>query len=138
MNYEAITEPLKVGRDRLSRCLRIYTISGRILDLRRTGRPRKLTDEMQDFVEVRTTKTVRLWGLQPEQEITEKFRVPVNPSTISRKRIRFQFKHQPPRHIQHLEEHHKEARRQFCSRYMGFPSEMVARIWRRTWMQFGD
>jgi transposase len=88
MSYEAIAEHLKVRRDRISRRLRIYATLGQILDPRRTDCSPKLTDEIQDFVEVRTIQIARLSRLRLAQEITEKFDVTVNPSMINRKRIR--------------------------------------------------
>jgi transposase len=128
LNYDEIADRLKTGRDRISRCLHIYGTSGQIPAPRPMGRPPKLTDEIRDFIDVRTIQNARLSGFRLAHEIAEKYGVTVHPCTISRERAQLHFDYQPPRHIQDLNDDQKAARREFCAKYLQFPPEMLHKI----------
>jgi transposase len=118
---DAICSTLHTGEHRVSRTIRLFDETGQIPATRIGGRPRKVTDAILDFIDIRTLQAASLPSTRLGMEVKERFGVQLAKSTIVTARNKMGFHFQPPRHSQVLEPRHKEERREFCDRQLSQP-----------------
>jgi transposase len=118
LTREEIRAQLGCGTARIQRAINMWKEKHVIADPKPMGRPRKITEPIRTFIEVRTLQDARLAGTQLAHEIMGKFGVQVHPSTIVRMRNGLDFQYQPPRHVQALTEKQIADRITFCRKML--------------------
>jgi transposase len=118
---DAICDALCVGTHRVSRTIQIWNETGMIPAPRQGGRPRKLTEEILDYIDIRTLQTASIPSASLACELTGKFGVKLATSTVTSARKKLGFHFQPPRHTQLLRPEHIEARVEFCRDQLSQP-----------------
>jgi transposase len=116
-----ICATLHVGTHRVSRTIHLFEATGTIPSPRFGGRPRKVTDEILDYIDVRTLAAARLPSTRLAAEIRDKYGIPLSISTIVTRRREMGFRFRPPRHKQILRPEHLEARVAFCEEMLSQP-----------------
>jgi transposase len=120
-NRDAICSTLQTGEHRVSRTLKIFHETGTIPTPRVGGRPRKVTDDILDFIDVRTIQTASLSSGWLAKEVQQRFGVQLSKSTITGARGNLGFHFRPPRHCQRLRPEHIAARVAFCQEQLDQP-----------------
>jgi transposase len=98
---EEIRKKVKCVTVRIQRAIHNWKEQHAIPDPIPLGRPRKVTERINTFIEVRTLQEADLAGSGLVLEIINKFRVELHPNTIAKVRS---FEYQRPRHTQALTE----------------------------------
>jgi hypothetical protein len=82
------------------------------------GRPRKATERIKTFIDIRTLQEAGLVGSELVLEIINKFGVELHPSTLAKVRRGLSFEYQRPRQTQALTEPQMADRVEFCQKML--------------------
>jgi transposase len=111
---EEIRKEMKCGTTRIQRAIHNWKEQHAIPDPLPLARPRKVTERIKTFIEVRTLQEVGLAGPELVLEIINKFGVELHPSTVAKVRCGLSFEYQRPRHTQGLTEAQMADWVEFC------------------------
>jgi hypothetical protein len=87
------------------------------------GRPKKVTDKILDYIDVRTLGSARLSLSELTSEIHSRFKITITRVAISTIRHNLHFHYQPARHVQVLNPGQVEDRIRFCQEMQQRPPE---------------
>jgi transposase len=115
---EDIRKEVKCGTARIQRAIQNWKGQHTIPEPLPLGRPRKVTERITTFIEVRTLQEAPLAGSELVLEIINKFSVELHPSTGAKVRRGLSFEYQRPRHAEALTEAQMADRVEFCQKML--------------------
>jgi hypothetical protein len=92
------------------------------------GRKAKCTEDVRDFLEVRTIQEAQLGNAALAREISERFHKNLSPRTVDRVRKDLKFNFQRARHVQSLTEVHIQKRKEFCDLMLQWTDDALQTI----------
>jgi transposase len=105
-----------LGPNRVSEVLRFFQDNTTLPRIPPRGRPKKVTPEILDFINVRTLQSAHLSLADLPSEVRSQFGTTISGSIVSAIRTNLGFHYQPARHLQDLRGHQIEARVEFCQK----------------------
>jgi transposase len=114
-----------VGPNRVSRVFHYFQENQTLPPPRCRGRPKKVTQEILDFIDIRTLQEARLSLGELRAEIEQRFNTRFCNSTMRTIRSNLGFNYQPARHVQDLRDYQIEARTDFCRKMLQHPEEFA-------------
>jgi transposase len=110
----AICRLLHVGPNRVSHVLGFFCDNHHVPPSPQKGRPKKITDEILDYIDVHTLGSTRLSLSELTREIHSRFEITISRAAIGTIRHDLHFHYQVARHVQVLNPGQVEDRIQFC------------------------
>jgi transposase len=129
MLQEDIAAYLHTGIHRVSRTIKIFQETGSIPSALPRGPPRRLSNQIIDYVELQTLQDARLSGPALSRDVGNRFNAQFCSRTINRIRSRLKFRYQPPRHTQALTEIQIQDRLAFCRKMLDMRPESLDKIY---------
>ena len=117
-SQEQITKLLHVGNHRASGVIREFLQTGQIPQPRKRGRKPKITEEMKNFIEVKTLLDASLSSVSLATEVENNFGQSITSQYVSKLRNEMRFHFRPPKHEQHLSEEQIRNRKNFCEKML--------------------
>jgi transposase len=103
-----IADVLYMGHDRIDCIVHEWESTGKIQDVKPSGRPRTVGLPIQEFIDVQTIQDAHLSCQALSAQITERFHIPISTRAVNRYRTLMHFHYQRARHTQSLTEEHKQ------------------------------
>ena len=121
-SQEQITKLLHVGNHRASGVTHLYKReflqTDQIPQPRKRGRKPKITEEMKNFIEVKTLLDASLSSVSLATEVENNFGQSITSQYVSKLRNEMRFHFRPPKHEQHLSEEQIRNRKNFCEKML--------------------
>lgn len=119
LTQDEIARKLHCGKRRVNNTLKRFADEGKIPSAMRRGAPVKITDDIIEFIEVKTLQDASLTNGDIKKLINDIFKISISEQSVSNVRADLHFKYSPPKVEQNLTQKHREDRKAFCQKMLG-------------------